>query len=322
MGLLKEVPDDVDDPSDWQGTKLPAISELDSMLRCQICKGYLRAPVVTPCGHVFCSICIRQALDINSRCPLCQEETFDGSLRKVLLLDGIVNWFTETRPDLLEKLKSEPREPIEIEDSEGSNSSDLGGSDLVDTGSTPNTGDDVMVECPVCGDIMTATDLQRYHLDECLKTGGKKKKRRGSGTISTFFKKRTKPRAKDPTHQLQVNGSEERQKIASLDPTITISKLRSRLASYKLSTSGTRSQLEARMKEFINLYNSNLDSLAPVDDRVLISRLNKWESLSEMRNNDEGHQDAEKAQKESNEWRLKYSNDYSELVKRARANMK
>ena len=41
-------------------------------LRCPICWDQLIGPVATPCGHTFCSQCIRSALNVKKECPVCR----------------------------------------------------------------------------------------------------------------------------------------------------------------------------------------------------------------------------------------------------------
>ncbi|KAG7844156.1 hypothetical protein KL941_004105 [Ogataea angusta] len=103
MATFTDPLDSITDPSDWADTSFPNLSKLDSLLRCHICKDFLRAPVLTSCDHVFCSVCIRRSLESDKKCPLCHEETYESKLRKVLLLDEISTWFTRNRPELLDK---------------------------------------------------------------------------------------------------------------------------------------------------------------------------------------------------------------------------
>jgi Lon protease-like protein len=41
-------------------------------LDCSICMKLLYEPVTTPCGHTFCRICLRRAVDHSPSCPLCR----------------------------------------------------------------------------------------------------------------------------------------------------------------------------------------------------------------------------------------------------------
>ncbi|KAH3662460.1 hypothetical protein OGAPHI_005712 [Ogataea philodendri] len=306
MASFGDPLDSITDPSDWAQTEYPNFSKLDSLLRCHICKDFLKAPVLTSCDHIFCSVCIRRSLDLKNKCPLCSEETFESNLRKVLLLDEISTWFLRNRPDLLDKHKpnsqpapvvaptapvepEKPKEPIRYESRK------------------KRTADEALVECPVCSTFMSADELQTSHIDTCLSKKAKPAPTRP--TISNFFKKERTP-------QTQPDFVKKKSKISNLDPTISTSKLKEKLNHWNLPTTGTRHQMNTRMKEFINMYNANLDSVNPVDDRVLTNRLLKWEgtySLEATSKDDD---------QEGSQWRKKYKSEYEDLIKQAKANMK
>ena len=97
------------------------------------------------------------------------------------------------------------------------------------------------------------------------------------------------------------------------------------------------------MKEYINLYNANLDSINPASDRVVVDRLQKWEALINNKSNSGGvysgnntsnarntnsppvnyDEPTIKRQKiQHDEWNNKNKHQYLELIKKARANMK
>ena len=40
---------------------------------CPICLDHITGPRRLKCRHVFCSVCLQQALKVNNRCPVCQE---------------------------------------------------------------------------------------------------------------------------------------------------------------------------------------------------------------------------------------------------------
>ena len=97
----------VSDPSDFSRTKLPQLSQLDSLLRCHICKDFIKVPVLTPCGHTFCSLCIRGYIDVKARCPLCLNELRESMLRGDILVNEVILCYKSLRDDLIEKLKVE-----------------------------------------------------------------------------------------------------------------------------------------------------------------------------------------------------------------------
>ncbi|KAJ7098543.1 AMP-dependent synthetase and ligase [Mycena belliarum] len=44
-------------------------------LACPICEEFPENMTVTPCGHLFCELCIKQAISEQKRCPVCSTET-------------------------------------------------------------------------------------------------------------------------------------------------------------------------------------------------------------------------------------------------------
>jgi E3 ubiquitin-protein ligase RAD18 len=156
------------------------------------------------------------------------------------------------------------------------------------------------VECPVCGKSMPETFLQSKHIDDCLL--GKptapyvaRKRPNTKSSISSFF--RSSPKSNNITSSKPVSSSPptylgnrdfyfkdvhkhnaETKKLSKLDfQSLTTPKLKEKLAGLKLSTAGTRVQLELRYNQYYVLYNSNLDSSKPVDEKILKQNLNKWE---------------------------------------------
>ncbi|KAG2453423.1 hypothetical protein HYH02_001646 [Chlamydomonas schloesseri] len=67
----------------------PELGDLAEALTCPICKGLFDGPVSPPCGHTFCSMCIRQSLDFahankqKGTCPSCRADCNADQLRRV-----------------------------------------------------------------------------------------------------------------------------------------------------------------------------------------------------------------------------------------------
>ncbi|GME80391.1 unnamed protein product [Ambrosiozyma monospora] len=420
--IVSDSLSNISDPTDWESTTFPQLAGLDSLLRCHICKEFLKAPVLTTCDHIFCSVCIRRSLSTEKRCPLCSEPAYESGLKKVLLVDEICLWFSNNRAELMEKLRVKPIQPeeriveqndpvqeprsdddilitaehertdkrkYEEEDddddedldiievsginfpqlrksqtptSEGNKKQKVEASDMTSGGSV----DRIMVECPVCLKSMTLGELQGSHIDRCLQGDSSSPRKQppssasfsssfgsfgrpqsrsktATGSISSFFSPVRKPAARASTMhtsssngktrtealknrkpQLQPESIKYKQRLPNLDPSLGTSKLKEKLQSFGLTTHGTRAQLETRLKEYISLYNANLDSVNPVNERVLKSKLSQWEYLQNKQpsSSHAGSDRDSDHQEEKREWNEKYKDDYRSLIAKARANMK
>ncbi|KAF9175074.1 E3 ubiquitin-protein ligase rad18 [Mortierella sp. AD011] len=94
----------ITDPSDWP-VEFNSLREIDSHLRCPICKELLRAAMMLQCYHNFCSECIRRHLDKESTCPACRVSTSTAHMRRNVALDEIANNFKDCRSLLLKTVK-------------------------------------------------------------------------------------------------------------------------------------------------------------------------------------------------------------------------
>lgn len=299
--------EDITDPGDWDSTNFPKLNELDSMLRCLICKDLLNSPVLTTCGHIFCSMCARRSISESNKCPLCLEETYESGLRKVLLLDGIVDWFSKNREDLMKHLT---KDVSEVDNSQSEND------EVVNSGANGES------ECPVCGELMPLSELEKNHIDLCLKRASEPQptKKRKVGVTDLFSKIDTKSKRKNSS-QVQSSLGLNKQRLANLDTSLTTNKLKAKLLSLHLPSNGNRRQLENRLKEYITLYNANLDSLNPVHERILIDRLSKWEYLMNrtIKSDSPDHEDHNQSyDKERKLWQEKNNNEYLNLIAQAK----
>ena len=93
---------EVSDPTDWLNTPLRSLAAVESALRCQVCKDFYNAPVITACSHTFCSLCIRRALANDGRCPACRASEQEIRLRPNPALEETVLAFVQARKTVLE----------------------------------------------------------------------------------------------------------------------------------------------------------------------------------------------------------------------------
>lgn len=96
---------DIPDPTDWVPTSLPGLHQVESALRCHVCKEFYTDPMITSCCHTFCSKCIRQCLRDDGICPICRQQDQDSKLRGNWTLREAVEAFQRSRAAILELAK-------------------------------------------------------------------------------------------------------------------------------------------------------------------------------------------------------------------------
>lgn len=92
---------EVTDSSDWLSTPLAPLAQLESSLRCQVCKDFFTTPMITSCSHTFCSLCIRRYLSQEGKCPACRESDQEIKLRRNWVVEELVTNFAKERSGLL-----------------------------------------------------------------------------------------------------------------------------------------------------------------------------------------------------------------------------
>ncbi|KIV93270.1 DNA repair protein rad18 [Exophiala mesophila] len=93
---------EVTDSSDWLPTPLAPLAQLESSLRCQVCKDFFTTPMITSCSHTFCSLCIRRHLSQEGKCPACRELDQEIKLRRNWVVEELVTNFAKERSGLLQ----------------------------------------------------------------------------------------------------------------------------------------------------------------------------------------------------------------------------
>ena len=93
---------DIADSTDWLGTPLSKFADVDSLLRCQVCKDFFTTPMITSCSHTFCSLCIRRCLNNDSKCPTCRSNDQEVKLKSNAVIEDLVEAFKRARPAALE----------------------------------------------------------------------------------------------------------------------------------------------------------------------------------------------------------------------------
>ncbi|RXK38845.1 DNA repair protein rad18 [Tremella mesenterica] len=294
----------------------PQIQRLDRSLYCQICKELFSGPVSIPCGHSFCSRCIRGSLEVMKKCPSCNEPASEGSIRRNRALEEIVDSWEEARPIIhgltsnnsrkrsimntgpknafaAESTKRPRKESTSRSVSPVKQSSDKkeeidgDADDMIALDPYTNmaeSSEDVKASCPLCDITMPIRDISR-HIDLGCQPIKPRPKSQGRENLKADWKKVFSGAG-------LVKGKDvELKKITKPNYSLaTPAELRSVLQSYNLSTFGDKPALAHRVQEWILLYNSNLDTSHPKSLGALRAKLNEAEA-SRRRDKEKGREE-------------------------------
>lgn len=302
----------VTDSTDWHGTSVPLLGSLDATLRCQVCKDFYDAAVITGCSHTFCSRCIRRAISADGKCPACRTTAMEHSLRRNVTVQEIVDAFQLARPQALEigrkkseegdshatgprgskrkRLETEADPPKQLmrtrsqrrktmEDATHENSMLIGDSDgeaeeeyLPPTDT--ETLHDGLVPCPICNKRMKEETVFA-HLDKCDGNDADVKKRQFPSTGNL---RATSTSAFQSDQRAAADLHPPPERLAQLNYSLLKERdLRKKMVDLGVSTTGSKELLVRRHKEWVNLCNSNWDSLHPRSRRELLKDLSMWE---------------------------------------------
>lgn len=310
----------VSDPSDWKTTEAPFLSSLEESLRCHICKEYFTAPMITSCCHTFCSLCIRRQLDIDSRCPSCRKEIQLSALRKNAAIEETTELYKESRMKLLnliqlnisrdelqngpcvmsstnkDEIESRQKEDDVIEDSEDSDGPPTKRLRSSQERSGPK---DEYGNCPVCDEYMKIKEIEAKHIAGCLA----RKSTASSNTKAQFLRSPIN----DRVHCVQ--------KLPSIAYSLMAErKLRDVIRDLGIPSRGDKQTLEKRHKEWINLWNANVDSKNQKSKGELLEELQSWERTIDL----VGTASTDIKKIDTKVWNSTHSSNFKDLVAAAR----
>ncbi|KAK4687159.1 E3 ubiquitin-protein ligase RAD18, partial [Tremellales sp. Uapishka_1] len=256
-------------------TQFPQLKRLDNSLTCEICKETYSGPVSISCGHSFCSQvrlsasaptdaqCIRSSLDAmtKKRCPVCDETTSEGKIRRNRALEEIVDAWELSRPAIYTLTSSSARKrPPPEPNSKASSSTSENRLKRSRLGASRSASPQKAV-IELESDESDLAD----EVEELSESGG------GSGNQKADWKKVFGGLGK---------GKETEMKRLTKPNSSIISpaELRAILSEHGLQTAGEKPALVARLHEWIILYNSNLDTSHPKSLSYLRARLNEAEA--------------------------------------------
>ncbi|KAF8780898.1 hypothetical protein HU200_000859 [Digitaria exilis] len=74
-------------PHRGEGSSLQPAKEVpkEPTFTCPICWNKMEEPSTTPCGHIFCDTCIKQAIKVQKKCPTCRKGLRANSAHRIYL---------------------------------------------------------------------------------------------------------------------------------------------------------------------------------------------------------------------------------------------
>ncbi|CAO3680397.1 unnamed protein product [Rhizopus stolonifer] len=295
------------------------LQKMDEQLRCPICKElYKVASMITSCSHSFCSLCVHQCLSEETVCPQCRKQAFTNNIVYNAELDNFVRLWQSARETLqnadkwLSTNKTRnlvlPVQDIQLEDNDLNinfqpspqrRSTRLENKPVIDTTTQldPESGPligDSMVECPICSQMMKYAKLNK-HLDGCTN---------GDSRIPAS----PPPIPISSSSKSVVNtGKKPRKVVYAMQ---SDKEMKNILKNLGLPEDGDKAQKIWRHKEYINLFNANVDSHRPVGVDTLIRRLADMEKTHEMNKNNQ----AKRKDVDSDIHKERYRDQFSELI--------
>lgn len=341
---------DVPDATDWNNTLLSGFVAVESPMRCQVCKEFIKTPMITSCGHTFCSECIRRSLSHNGECPACRAKDQELKLRPNKAMEEVVEAFQRTRAAALEVARAQPSEERSpkrrkrdvssrersLEPAMKTRTSDRRASrpapqapldDLTvesDEDYTPGmlcaaqlgddwcltAADDGRVPCPVCGERMKEAAVNK-HMDDIHFNPAPKP--RQLTTLSSFA---------------PVQGGSARpvpefkpQPLPTISYNLLKDKaLRDKLHALGIPSHGAKPLMERRHREWMTLWNANCDATHPKSKRELLKQLDEWERTQAYPAVQRGTKENQVANKEfdGKRWANQHANEFDSLVGKAR----
>ncbi|XP_057336488.1 E3 ubiquitin-protein ligase RAD18-like [Microplitis mediator] len=283
------------------------LKSIENLLKCKICYDYLDTPVITPCSHNYCSLCIRKYLHYKTRCPLCFHELFENQLSPNRILEDILINFVKVRTKLNECMKKFNNNTIDHNkinqnktscESQNCNVS----KENFDSGTVDTSEEKVdqvhenIDECPNNCDSSTNKSLDSNK--PTLDNDEISQKNTNSSEVNDSDELKACPvcRVNIPGVNLNIHieNCSKREAIPHIHTTPIIKRphlpklvlnlmkdaeLKKKLKEVGLSTKGTRKVLELRYQRYCTLYNAECDKNKPRSTKDLLKQCNDQETL-------------------------------------------
>ncbi|KAK4158274.1 hypothetical protein C8A00DRAFT_39467 [Chaetomidium leptoderma] len=304
---------DVPDSTDWLGTPLAGVMQVEQAFRCHVCKDFYNSPMITSCNHTFCSICIRRCLSVDGKCPLCRALDQESKLRGNWALREAVDAFVKSRDAMLQFARapvavSTPRSPKRKATELGepmqeaqenkrprmtTRSSKARATEAtaaimqeeVDVPDSEDTADyepepgifaaeDGLAACPICWARMKPWQVDRHIDNSCP---GSPQPQKTSSSTANNRGGNSFSSARNPFQNPPTPTKAPERLPAVAYSMLKDIALRKKMSELGLSTAGPRQMLEKRHQEWITIWNANCDSARPKKRSELLQDLEIWE---------------------------------------------
>ncbi|KAI9101841.1 hypothetical protein DFS34DRAFT_433377 [Phlyctochytrium arcticum] len=293
----------------------PALYKLEESVSCPICKDYYSAAMSLPCGHTFCSLCLRQYLSNSSSCPACRVAVAGPHvMRQNRALEECVAAFVRCRQSLLTISRQrandlpEGRVTRSRASKDVTQSADTAGSStpIIDLTpplppSDPVPIGDSAVSCPMCQARVLMKDVNR-HIDSSCK----------------LYLHVSAPIAL-PVPVVRPPPPPRPPKASVPYSLYTESKLRKLLRDEGLPSNGDKACLARRHAEWVKRYNANLDERMPRSDRHIIRDVIEWEQTINLPGptpftNTSNHELTPVGLQEIKNYQAKYKEEFDSMI--------
>ena len=175
-------------------------------------------------------------------------------------------------------------------------------------------------KCPICCRQFKSEAAIDRHIDSCTGPETSIPNNNSDGAIVLSHTQTNPPRKTLPSSS---NGSSNTfTPLPKINYTLySEAKLRSVLSTLSLPTHGNKALLSARHKEYVNLYNANIDRRNPLSQQALLKQIREWEVVQARLS---GGASGEGKRKEIDgvEWGRRFEGDFADLARRARESTK
>ncbi|RIA88747.1 hypothetical protein C1645_806621 [Glomus cerebriforme] len=286
-----------------------ALSELESELKCSVCKDFYDVPMSSKCQHTFCAECAK--FDYNNKktglcCPTCGYSfTSFTQFYKNTLIEDLIKEYKSNRESIahLYALGKQAEERECREEKEGS---------IKATNSNSNCN---FNSSPFGGTTKSKCASEKSIHKNDNDGNGQKRKRTDDNDNKLL------PLNKN----IRTSNNQLCKKPKIAYGLMNEKKLKNLLKEEGLPAYGSKNEMIARHSYFINLYNSNVDATIPKSKGELLRDMKKWERAHQSNE----AKDANLIKKtltnseEINSYVIspnKYRNQFAELIQQAKIN--